>query len=186
MGDFSQSFVDRDVAAEDAGAVAARVLDWLTAEAIVMATPTRCVLGSDRVGYAPGPSMEAWLDDPDEAPRVRRLAANGLEVIAQRNVYFSMLGEPEPKCPRGHTPAIEGDLIGAIDAWYEGESPATLACPECGIDFSVTDWDLEPAFALGNLGFTFWNWPILDDAPLHGEITRLLAPHRVAFISSKL
>jgi len=91
MGDFFQTLVDQDADEAEAAALAEKVLAWLVSQGIVEAARTDCVLGASKGGYAPGPQMERWVDDPTEARRLTRsLAVNGLELVTEDSLLVGV------------------------------------------------------------------------------------------------
>jgi len=54
VGDSFQIIADVEATEAEAPGLAASVVGWLTAEGIIAAEPTDCVLGAES-GYAPGP-----------------------------------------------------------------------------------------------------------------------------------
>jgi hypothetical protein len=186
MGDFFQVIVDRDAGESEAASLAEAVLDWLTSEEIVEADATPCLNGLDDLGYAPGPKMESWVPDADQARQTRSLRTNGLELVTDKTVFWSVSTEYEAVCPNGHAHVPPEDWLDLAGEWQADGGPALMECPTCHGSFSVTEWDFGHGFAFGYLGFRFWNWPF----PLAGEliqgVAKLVAPHRVALVYSKL
>ena len=64
----------------------------------------------------------------------------------------------------------------AIDDWIEGGS-GTIHCPHCRTSAPVSEWNFDPPYAFGNLGFLLWNWTWLSD-DFVAEMGRQLG-HRV-------
>lgn len=187
MGDFFQTIVDRDATETDASVLAETVLAWLVSQGIVEAARTDCVLGASDGGYAPGPHMEEWVDDPDEARRMTRgLKTNGLELITSKTVFWSVSTDYQPVCPRGDTPTLPDEWLDAAGEWEQSTGPALVPCPTCRGTYPVTEWSFEPGFAFGSLGFTFWNWPPFLSRRLIDAVGRLLSPHRVVLVYSSL
>jgi hypothetical protein len=61
-----------------------------------------------------------------------------------------------------------------------------VRCPHCGllVDFNDWRWDSGRPFAVGFLGFAFWNWPELSDTFIAQVADRL--GHRVVVTGGKL
>ncbi|MEU0439650.1 MULTISPECIES: hypothetical protein [unclassified Streptomyces] len=96
MGDFFQTVVDLDAGPQDAARLAERVVGWLAAEGIVLAAPTRCLLG-DGLGHEPGPH---WIKATGEE-NADHQPYDGLEVHTERTVFHDGQGGPGSViCPR--------------------------------------------------------------------------------------
>jgi len=146
------------------------------------------VLGAES-GYAPGPHYTAAVDRPSEW--LLELRANGVGVSASRNVFAPLQGEVGPVvCPHcGQVVELEDAATAqlcaqwkpfrdAIKAWLAGGADE-VACPACGQVAGFNDWRWvsDWPFAVGFLGFTFWNWPKLNE-PFIAQVTSHLR-HRV-------
>jgi hypothetical protein len=171
--------VDLDANEEEAPALADKVVSWLVANGAVSPHMSRCVLGDE--GYAPGPRLADWIGGIDGLEsQIRSLSTNGLEVHPDRFVYFSY-EEPDEgyqaTCPAGHVQDPPETWLAAADEW-QAEGRAELRCEECDKGYAITDWSIEPDFAVACLGFVFWNWVELSDGLIEG-VSRVLAPHRV-------
>ncbi|MFC8668515.1 hypothetical protein [Streptomyces sp. NPDC057199] len=123
MGDHFQTVVDVDATADEARALAARVVEWLVAEGIVLGERTDCVLGQP-LGHPPGPNWRRAVEEsPDWDPW------DGLAVHTGRTVFDSGQGGPEsvtcPRC-RATTPLSGETYDEPYDEDYEasGESRA--------------------------------------------------------------
>ncbi len=119
-------------------------------------------------------------------PGMRALAVNGLELKTEKTVFYSVSTDYQAVCPRGHAQTPPEDWMDAVDEWYSSTGPALVDCPTCQSPYVLTDWSFEPGFAFGYLGFQFWNWPPFLSRRLIDEVGRLLAPHRIAFVYSRL
>ena len=182
MGDSFQSIVDRDATEAEAPELGAAIHKWLVSEGIVSADASDCVLGSD-TGFPPGPHYEKAVDGPDE--HLLQLVTNGLDIIAERHVFYACQGGFELVCSacsdRFEAPDEWGD---AVDEWYENKGPGLLACPRCGEAQPISYWEHDPAWGFANLGFEFWNWRSLTDEFVREFGKRL--GHRVLLVSGKL
>jgi hypothetical protein len=54
------------------------------------------------------------------------------------------------------------ELGDAVDDWYYKCGPGLLACPGCHSMLPITDWEHDPAWTFADLGFQFWNWPLIS------------------------
>ncbi|MFD3379813.1 MULTISPECIES: hypothetical protein [unclassified Streptomyces] len=144
MGDHFQTVVDVDATADEARALAARVVEWLVAEGIVLGERTDCVLGQP-LGHPPGPNWQRAVEEsPDWDPW------DGLAVHTERTVFDSGQGGPESvTCPRCETTApLSGETY---DEDYEpsGEGPAGEADldPDSGEGEGEAENSVWPRFA---------------------------------------
>jgi hypothetical protein len=182
MGDRFQTIVDRDATEEEAGELAIPVRDWLIAEGIIEPVLKDCIL-SDELGYPPGPNYADATEQP--FPLLFETATNGLEIIVKREVFYSRAGEQDLVCAvcceRFEPPKGWGAAIGE---WYYRRGPGMLVCPLCGATRPITEWEHDPPWGFGNLGFRFWNWPLLK-ASFVEEVARRLG-HRVVVPLGKI
>jgi hypothetical protein len=162
MGDWFQNLVAPNIAAPQAKAVGGRMLGWLVAEEIVSAETKDCVLGAD-LGHPPGPQYAKATGKPD--PHLLSLWTNGLAVISKRTVFHSGQGGFELICSACKSKFEPPDRWGdAVDEWFKQSGPGDLACPVGGVSRSVDEWQHDPPWAFGELGFEFWNWPQFTQA----------------------
>ncbi|GAA2081622.1 hypothetical protein [Actinomadura alba] len=71
-----------------------------------------------------------------------------------------------------------------LNGWAEGRD-AIIACPACAQPVEPTSWKwADDYFALGHLGFTFWNWPPLRPEFV-AEFTHRLGGHRTVLLAGK-
>lgn len=184
MGDSYQTIVDETASEIEAPELAQRVLRWLIDEGVVVAETTDCTLGTD--GHAPGPEAVKATGEID-AEDLRSLRTNGLAITTSRSVFDTgFSGEIELICSACRhrfepIPLAFGD---ALAEWYEQSGPGELACPRCGSTRAVTEWQFERPFGFGCLGFTFWNWPTLQDEFVSAVSARL--GHPVAVVCGRL
>lgn len=190
MGNHFQTLVVTDVAPQDASALAARALDWLVGEGVVLAERTDCVLGAP-LGHPPGPH---WAD----AVGHRGQEPAGLNVRTGRTIFDGGQGEPmEAVCPHcaGSVAFLDEDWDEDEEAWepfgeavhaWEETGHATVECPHCGGAGDLTLWRWEDDYyAFGHLGFEFWDWPEFSAAFLDGFIRALGSP-RTVLVAGKL
>lgn len=184
MGDYYQTIVDAE-AADEADLLAERVRDWLVAAGIVRADLTDCVLGGDGNGYAPAGNWRQAVVRPDD-DRLLKLRTNGLKIVVGRTVFYTHYGPATTTCPRCRaSESLErgSQIVRAIGGWYEtGE--AFVPCAACGVQIRLVDWQIEPSWGFGYLGFEFWNWPPLSEA----FVARIgdLFGHRTLLVRGKL
>jgi hypothetical protein len=195
VSDGFQIIADVEATEAEAAGLAASVVGWLAAERIIPAEPTDCVLGAES-GYAPGPRYAVAVTAPGEW--LLELRANGVGVSTSRNVFAPLQGEIGPVvCPFcGQTIELEDPATGqltalwdpfrdAIEAWLAGGADE-VACLACGQAAGFNDWHWagDSPFAVGFLGFTFWNWPELSE-PFIAEVASHLG-HRAVVTRGKL
>lgn len=182
MGDTFQTVVDRDAGPRDAPRLAERVVEWLVAEGIVLATAQAGWALGDDPAHPPGPR---WHEAVTHA---RWGSPEGLVVHSARSVFYGDSGgrETSVTCPR--CSAVTGDtsfLSPAMESWHRTGEACPL-CPACGAGVPLPEWDWsDDHLAFVHLGFRFWNWPRLDDVFLT-RMTRLLDGHRTAYLAGKL
>jgi hypothetical protein len=171
------------------------VVGWLAREGIIAVEPTDCVLGAES-GYPPGPRYTAAVTESGEC--LLQLRTNGVEVCTSRTVFAPARGEMGPVvCPHcRQTVELEDPATGqiapqwepfsdALNAWMGG-GPGEVRCPQCGQVAGFNDWRWigEWPFAVGFLGFTFWNWPPLSESFIAQMASHL--EHRVVVTRGKL
>jgi hypothetical protein len=200
MGDNFEVVVDVEATLDEAPRLGRTMIAWLTVEGIIDASPTddRDVWGAGH--YLPGRNRQltaALADDPyTRAFAQSRLGR--LEVTTGRAVFYPIQGEPGPAvCPLcGYSVALmdpetgemtdDWQLFGnALADWHDG-GPGTVTCPNNGSAIAINEWQWQGNWpiAVGHLGLTFWNWPLLHPNFV-GRIGDRLG-HRVVTTRGKL
>jgi hypothetical protein len=179
MSDSAQILVAIDCPAEEAVEHGEAVLQWLVEHGIVQPELSDCVLGGDGRGYAPGPEMSAAVDS--DADGTRQLRTNGVAIVVGRTIVDGGENEIELRCRRCRTSFEPTDgWFEAMDSWARGEDEARYACPSCGFEEPIREWNGPWPWGFGHLGLEFWNWP-----PLKGvfvdQLTSLL-PGRLRLV----
>ncbi len=129
---------------------------WLIAEEIVSPETKDCVLGAD-VGHPPGPQYTKATGRAD--PHLLGLWSNGFAVITKRTVFHSGQGGFELFCSACKSKfEPPGGWSDAVGEWFKRSGPGMLACPACGLSRPIVEWQHDPPWAFGDLGFEFWNW----------------------------
>ena len=62
--------------------------------------------------------------------------------------------------------------------------PGLIRCPHCEKDVPIAEWKCNPPHGIGNLAFTFWNWPPLDSTDWRisiPDLVRQLTGHRIIY-----
>jgi len=179
MGDWFQIIVDRDATEKEAPLLASSICDWLISEGIIEAKLTDCVLG-DKLGHAPGPNHRKVAD-----PGIGDDYVDGMKIIIGRTVFHSMGAPVEMVCTIcEYRFEFSEEAAEAVSEWYERRGSGNFSCPECGVEWPLAEWQFEPPWGFGNLGFEFWNWPPFE-AFFIEEISRRLE-HRVVCVEGKL
>ena len=196
MGNYYQALIAVDASESEASSLGDRAVAWLVARGIVAAELTDCVLGGERLGRRPGPGCALTTDeDGPFAPYNHGFRICGLDVAPCRSVT---VGWPAPAaCPRcGWTDPIEGDggeltdqwwrIADALGEWHKG-GPGLVDCPSCVLPVGLNDWqpDFLASWAVGQLAFTFWNWPVLAKSFI-ADFSQALGGHRLRHASFKI
>lgn len=180
MGDYFQTLVAPEITTARAQAEGQRMLDWLIGQGIISPHEKDCVLSAP-LGHPPGPNYVRATGKSD--PHLPSLWTNGLAVISKRTVFHS--GWSELICSacnaRFEPPDRWGD---AVKEWFGRSGAGLLACPACGAARPVIDWQHDPPWAFGDLGFEFWNWPPFTQEFM-SEFERQLGS-RVVYVYGKL
>jgi hypothetical protein len=121
-----------------------------------------------------------------------------LQVTTGRTVFYPIQGAPGPAvCPLCRfavtlTDPETGQMTDdwqlfsdALTDWHEG-GPGMVHCPSNGSAITINEWQWQGEWpiAVGYLGFTFWNWPML-----HSDFVRQVGRHlghRVVVTRGKL
>ncbi|MFD6272032.1 hypothetical protein [Nocardia asteroides] len=196
VGDYFERIVDVEVTADEAAALAERVVDRLVARGVLVRETSRAGVYSLQVdeGYVAGADWgrvaQDWGADWQPGP---------VAVIVGRHPHHPGQGAIPPSaadCPHCDVttviidypqqwepdPAVWQPFSDAIDDWQETGAGA-VTCATCGTASPVTTWGWADDFALGALAFDFWGWP-----PLAGEFVTELADllgHRVTHHTGK-
>ena len=183
MGDWHQSLVIKDVSNEELENVATQIFDYLVSEEIISSEMSDNVLGSEK-GYCPGGGWQKAVEYPEESDFLE-LWTNGLDIIKKRNVYYGGGDEFEaifcPNCGANNLECDWGELFGK---WIEDPKSAELECVKCKQSNSISEFVFEPTWALSNLGFKFWNWPIFRSKFI--DELRTLTGKRIIKVEGKL
>jgi hypothetical protein len=177
VGDYFQRVVDVEATEAEAPDLAARVVEWLVDQGVVVAAITDCAFGD---GHAPGPWYTRAVTETDA--RLLELRTNGLEVVVGRTVFFSLESGQRVFCPHCAN-EVEVETNENISSWYRG-GDGVEPCPACGRIVGLNEWRWEPPWGFGYLGFTFWNWPRLRP-DFVAEVAELLG-HRVVLPYGKM
>lgn len=140
--------------------IADKVIDQLVQRGIIKRELTDCTLGDK--GHAPGDNFKDAIEGDDSG--LKTLLTNGLEIITTRQVFHNGgNGLYEITCPDCNANIIEADWGKALDEWTNETGLNKIVCPQCNIEHSITDYNFDPTWGFGTLGFTFWNWPDLKE-----------------------
>ena len=183
MGEYLQTIVDRDASASEAVYLANKVHRWLVKKGIVSSSSNENT--SDPFhGFPPGPKADLafQISHPDV---VQVQPDNVMSIVTEKTVFYSMAGWSELICQNCFHRFKQNDAcLEAVGAWYSGMAERNLACPSCKHLQAIENWEHDPAWGFGYLGFTFWNWPWLSDSFIQ-EVAKFL-DHRVVRVYGKL
>jgi ribosomal protein S27E len=154
MGDTSISIVPQNVNRKQAKKLSDKVVAYLIERKIISPYKSDCVLGEES-GYPPGTKYKEALEESNN--HFLELRTNGLQIVDNRQVFYAN-GVDEIKCPNCGTNNIESEWGEALDEWVNNTGNDKIKCLGCGHSFSIEEYIFEPAWAFGELGFTFWNW----------------------------
>ena len=184
MSDHSQSIVDIEATPRRAKILARGVCEQLEARGIIAALRPGCVLGAES-GHPPGKKYAEACRSRGNAGFLR-LLTNGMAVEVTRTVFDAGGNGLEVACPACKAKVLDADerWTDAVGAWSEGNDGASYACPKCRKKAPLNAWDGPFPWAFGCLGFTFWNWPPLEDSFV--ESVAEVLDHRVRVVRCRL
>lgn len=163
MGNWHQDIVFKDVSDEELENVATQIFEYLVAKKIIGSEMSDNVLSSKK-GYCPGENWRKAVEYPEES-HFLELWTNGLDIVKKRNVFYADGSEFEAiNCPKCGTNNLECDWGELFGKWIEDPKSAGLECADCEHSNSISEFIFKPTWALSNLGFVFWNWPIFKDS----------------------
>jgi hypothetical protein len=170
VGDHFQIIADVEAREDEAAGLADRLVAWLADAGVIASARTESVLGF-KFGHLPGPRWPTAVSEPDNAVR-----GDGVEVQAGRTVFHTMETPMRAGCPRCGTvlALVNEETWGTADEWdaflcaaigWTKGGPGTVPCPRCreAVGFNDWLWPNQDGWAVGYLGLTFWNWPMLSD-----------------------
>lgn len=182
MGDSYQSIVDLEATPDVAEGLAARVIDFLVTREVILPSPSEnCVLGGPP-GHPPGP--KAPYVQTEHGEQVFSTYTNGVQTIAERHVYYSVGSDAIcPACKADFGVDWPAEIRARLNKWWKDGGGTYVMCPKCAVNSPFECW-LQPPWALGHLGFTFWNWWSLKE-DFVATIAELLQ-HRVVVVCGKI
>ncbi|MRX64668.1 hypothetical protein [Maribacter luteus] len=158
-----------------------KILQWLQSNEIIEQEPSDCILSTKTKGYKPGKNHTSAIGYDED---LLRLKVCGVEVKTEREVFNVGAFTPMTKleCPNCRANRFEGitpqdfftdnctkeqlnlfhTVFPEFDKWTNNEK-ATLVCPHCSNESNLSDYGTDQSIAFSNLGFTFWNWPDLNE-----------------------
>ncbi|NMH89589.1 hypothetical protein [Flavivirga algicola] len=157
-----------------------KIVKWLQSDEIIQSELSDCVLSTKNKGYKPG---NKHVDAIGYDENILSLNTCGVEIKTEREVFnagaFTAMTKLE--CPSCNTNRFEGitpqdfftdncteeqlnlfhTVFPEFDKWSNNEK-ASLICPHCSKESSLTDYKTDNSIAFSNFGLTFWNWPDLE------------------------
>ena len=180
MSESFQLLVDHDATAEDAPAIASRIVDAMVAEQIILPeTDAHCVLTGN--GFPPGPRLrDAYKFREHELHYWDDLQTVGVKVHTDR--YVNFFGFPifeHISCPGCHRrfaddTAVMDQLYECVGAFINDDRLDEIECPSCSRSKCCTRWTAVPDLGFCCLAIEFWNWPTFDAPGWTLSIPRLL------------
>ncbi|WP_040794450.1 hypothetical protein [Nocardia higoensis] len=176
MGDFFERIVDVEVGADDAGALAGQMIDWMVSQGRLSreTSPEGMYSRHADEGYVAGVEWrqitQEWGEDWKPGP---------VAVVVGRHAHYPGQGEVAPAaahCPHCRAATVIIDypqrwepyravwqpFSDAIDRW-QASGAGAATCVSCGAASPVATWRWADDFALGSLAFDFWGWPPLTE-----------------------
>ncbi len=106
-------------------------------------------------GYKPDTNFKETLKSYD----LYLTSINGLEVRLGRQVFDNGgNGLEHVNCPHCNFNIISTNWTDAVQEWYDGKN-GIIKCELCQQNTSIIEYDFQPKWGFGELGFTFWNCP---------------------------
>lgn len=163
MGNWHQNIVLKGVSEDELEPIIEKTITYLTDENIISSKMADNVL-SEEFGYCPGENWSSVVEYPEENHFLHS-RTNGLEIRKGRAVYWTN-GDAftSIECPNCKANNVDCDWGELFTLWVENPNSADLECRECATSTSISDYEFDPKWALSNLGFVFWNWPILKES----------------------
>jgi hypothetical protein len=163
MGDWHQDIVFKDVSSQELENVATLVFDFLISEEIISHKMAENVLGAEK-GYVPGKKWQKVVEYLEEK-QFLDLRTNGVRIVKKRNIFYADGREFDAiKCPNCGANNLECDWGELFVKWQNDPEKSGLKCKNCQRTNSISEFEFEPVWALSNLGFVFWNWPIFKNS----------------------
>lgn len=160
MSDHSISIVPRVSDYSENKIKAKEILDWLISIDVVKTELSDCVLGSES-GYAISNGAKNITPYPEDLPF--DLITNGLEINLERQIFHTGEGALEecicPNCNEN----VASENYFFCDEWFDRNRDIIL-CPHCNFPSEIHEFKFQPEWGFSNLGFTFWNWPELNES----------------------
>ncbi|MBJ6145484.1 hypothetical protein [Hymenobacter sp. BT559] len=153
--------------------IATDICTWLITEAIIKPEASACIL-STKPGYSVSEQAQKAVYAPSLLPF--HLATNGLEIVTERTVFSTEL--EELICPNCKYNIASDDWD--LTPWLEQRSIGMI-CPQCAQEASIEQYTFRPDWGFSNLGFTFWNWPILTQQFIKAFEAQLGCPVSVVY-----
>ena len=141
---------------KEANNVATLVINYLIERKIIHSTKTDCVF-RDELGYPPA---ENYADVVHHAQdNFYRMNPNGVSVTLKRSVFHASDLEAI-LCPKCGNNILDLEWSDAVSKWYNNEKDHWIACSRCKDINPITDYEFQPTWAFGYLGFQFYNWGV--------------------------
>lgn len=171
MGIGYQHIADVDAGADEALALGESVAQWLVSAEILVPTDVPSE-------YEAGPRGVEMLAEPDDVRGYR------MTLVTERTVFHpgAYIGD-DIGCPHCGELVELNDITETVGQWYDG-GDGLHGCTGCARSVHLNDWQWDPSWAFGHLGFTFESWPPLRPGFVQDIATRL--GHRVVLVDCYL
>jgi hypothetical protein len=172
MSLYFQFIAAPDVTEADAPQKGADLTQWLIREGVISPETNSECGSAEKEGHPPGPRYVEACEDIDSWGELYGVTdRHGVSIITRRRVYHNCQREFEYTCAGCSARFnFESDedarqaYTEAIGDWYESGSPGSFACPKCGVERSIVEWQRDGPLVLAYLGIEIWEWPPLSKA----------------------
>ncbi|WP_299260454.1 hypothetical protein [uncultured Aquimarina sp.] len=159
MSDFYKTIVPLNVKSHQSKELANKLISYLQQHKIIEKEVSGTIFG--RSGYKVGMNYRDIVQDNSNCD-IKSI--DGLEVIVGRRTVFDNGGNglEQVNCPKCNFNTIATNWTDALQDWFNG-GDGTIQCENCKEHTSIIEYDFQPKWGFGELGFIFYNWPKFKD-----------------------